>query len=335
MPRKARIDAPGALHHIMCRGIERREIFRDDTDRNSFIERFGQLVSETKTVCYGWALLPNHFHLLLKTGNVPIATVMRRLLTGYAVTFNSRHRRTGHLFQNRYKSILCQEYPYLLELVRYIHLNPLRTGLLGSMKELNSYKYCGHSFLLGKRKNNWQDTNTVLQFFGKRKSSARKNYLAFVEQGLAMGRRSDLTGGGLIRSAGGWKELKAFRSLGIHIKGDERILGDSDFVESILEEQNERLEQRYRLQMQGYHVDKVVELVAKLFELKPEEVLSSSKQPQRVQARSLLCYWAVKELELGGVDIARRLKISQSAVSRAVARGERIAADMGVKLIEE
>jgi chromosomal replication initiation ATPase DnaA len=150
-----------------------------------------------------------------------------------------------------------------------------------------------------------------------------------------MGRRSDLTGGGLIRSAGGWKELKAFQSLGIHIKSDERILGDSDFVESILEEQNERLEQRYFLQMQGYDVDKIVERVAKLFELKPEEVLSSSKQPQRVKARSLLCYWTVKKLEVGGADLARRLQISQSAVSRAVARGEKIAAAMDLKLIEE
>ena len=333
MPRQARIDAPGALHHIMCRGIERCEIFYDDTDRNSFIERFGRLVSQTKTVCYAWALLPNHLHLLLKTGNVPIATVMRRLLTGYVVTFNRRHRRTGHLFQNRYKSILCQEDSYLLELVRYIHLNPLRSGLVSSVKQLNVYQYCGHSFLLGKRKNNWQDTNMVLQLFGKRVSSARKHYLEFVERGLALGRRPDLTGGGLIRSAGGWKELKAFRSLGTHIKSDERILGDSDFVESILEEQNERLEQRYWLQMQGYDVDKVIELVAKLFELKAEEVLSSSKQPQRVKARSLLCYWAVRELEISGADIARRLKISQSAVSRAVARGERIAADMDVKLI--
>jgi REP element-mobilizing transposase RayT len=319
----------------MCRGIERRKIFSDNTDRNSFVERLGRLISETKTICYAWVLLPNHFHLLLKTGNVPIATVMRRLLTGYAVTFNRRHRRTGHLFQNRYKSILCQEDPYLLELVRYIHLNPLRSGLVSSVKQLNVYKYCGHSFLLGKRKNYWQDTNMVLQLFGKRVSSARKYYLEFVEKGLALGRRPDLTGGGLIRSAGGWKQLKAFRSLGIHIKSDERILGDSDFVESILEEQNERLEQRYRLQMQGYDFDKVVELVVKLFQLKPEEVLSSSKQPQRVKARSLLCYWAVKELEIGGADIARRLKISQSAVSRAVARGERIAADMDLKLITE
>ena len=221
-----------------------------------------------------------------------------------------------------------------MELVRYIHLNPLRTGLVNSMKQLNVYEYCGHSFLLGKRKNYWQDTNMVLQLFARRVSLARKHYIEFVERGLAMGRRSDLTGGGLIRSAGGWKELKALRNLGIHVKGDERILGDSDFVESTLERQNELLEQRYQLQMQGYDIDKVVDRVANLFLLKSEEVLSSSKQPQRVKARSLLCYWAAKELEIGGASIASRLKISQSAVSRAVARGEKIAAEMDLKLTE-
>ena len=131
MPRKARIDAPGALQHIICRGIERRNIFIDDRDKKGFLERLGRVLLETQTPCYAWALLNNHFHLLLKTGNVPISTLMRRLLTGYAITFNLRHKRAGHLFQNRYKSILCQEDTYLLELVRYIHLNPLRAGLRG------------------------------------------------------------------------------------------------------------------------------------------------------------------------------------------------------------
>ena len=109
MPRKSRIDTPGALHHIITRGIDRGDIFKDDTDRNSFLERLGAILSETKTFCFAWALIPNHFHLLLKTGATPISVVMRRLLTGCAVTFNRRHRRYGHLFQNRYKSILCQE----------------------------------------------------------------------------------------------------------------------------------------------------------------------------------------------------------------------------------
>ena len=133
MPRKARIDAPGALHHIIGRGFERRQIFEDVKDRDNFIDRLGNVLREASAICYGRALLSNHFHLLLRTGLAPISHVMRRLLTGYVVTFNRRHNRTGRLFQNRYKSILCQEDPYLLELVRYIHLNPLRAKLVRTL----------------------------------------------------------------------------------------------------------------------------------------------------------------------------------------------------------
>ncbi|MFZ1984807.1 MAG: transposase [Desulfatitalea sp.] len=105
MPRQARIDAPDAVHHIIARGIERGKIFRDDHDCDTFIERLDELVVATQTQCLAWALIPNHFHLLLKTGKVPIASIMRRLLTSYAIGHNRRHRRSGHLFQNRYKSI--------------------------------------------------------------------------------------------------------------------------------------------------------------------------------------------------------------------------------------
>ena len=109
MPRKARIDAPGALHHIIIRGIERKAIFKDTADRFDFFNRLGRIVSETETGCHAWAFMKNHVHLLLKTGLTPIAFVMRRLLTGYAVSFNRKHRRHGQLFQNRYKSFLCEE----------------------------------------------------------------------------------------------------------------------------------------------------------------------------------------------------------------------------------
>ena len=98
MPRQSRIDAPGALHHVIVRGIERRKIFLNDQDRYDFLDRLGAVIEHTGTICYAWALMPNHFHLLLRTGNAPLATVMRRLLTGHAVSFNRRH---GHLFQNR------------------------------------------------------------------------------------------------------------------------------------------------------------------------------------------------------------------------------------------
>ncbi len=165
MPRKARIDAPGALHHIIVRGIGRRKIFDNDDDRDFFIERLATIVLKSETQCFAWALIPNHFHLLLKTGSTPIATVMKRLLTGYAMYYNRAHNRCGHLFQNRYKSILCQEDAYLLELVRYIHLNPLRANIVPDMKGLDKYPYCGHSVLMGNNKREWQDVDYILGFY--------------------------------------------------------------------------------------------------------------------------------------------------------------------------
>ncbi len=99
MPRGPRLDAPGTLHHVMVRGIEARSIFRDDRDRADFVRRLTKLAQDRDLTVYAWALLPNHAQLLLRTGRIPLARVMRSLLTGYAVTFNRRHRRKGHLFQ--------------------------------------------------------------------------------------------------------------------------------------------------------------------------------------------------------------------------------------------
>ena len=213
MPRKARIDAPGALHHIIIRGIERKAIFNDNADRANFIERLDHIISETATGRYAWVLMSNHVHLLLKTGLAPIATVMRRLLTGYAVSFNRRYRRHGQLFQNRYKSFLREEDVYLKELVRYIHLNPLRAKIVEDLKALKQYQWCGHSVLMGKVEADFQDSAYVLRLFGQSKRSACWAYESFVFKGVKRGRRSDLVGGGLLRSVGGWAErVSGYRS---------------------------------------------------------------------------------------------------------------------------
>jgi REP element-mobilizing transposase RayT len=324
MPRKARIDAPGAVQHIIVRGIERKKIFRNDADRSNFLARLSTIVSETRTTCYGWALIPSHAHLLLRTGTIPIATVMRRLLTGYAVSFNLKYQRHGQLFQNRYKSILCQEDRYLKELVRYIHLNPLRANLASDLKALDRYRWCGHSAIMGKTACDWQNIEYVLKLFGNKISSARRNYRVFVSKGIAEGRRSDLTGGGLIRSLGGWQQVKALRRIGIRFKCDERILGDSEFVEQVLKEAEDRLERRYALEAKGYDFDHVIERVAQVLNMNVSDVLKRSKDPQTVKARSLLCFWANRELGMTTVEISHRLKVSQSAVSRASMRGEKL-----------
>lgn len=272
------------------------------------------------------------FHLLLKTGNVPIASVMRRVLTGYAVTFNQRHRRVGCLFQNRYKSILCQEEAYLLELVRYIHLNPIRARMVEDLKLLNKYPYCGHSAIVGTCRVLWQDTETVLRLLDTGKSDARKKYKRYVQRGLSQGKRPDLIGGGLVGSAGGWGVVRMMRNLKVHLKGDERILGDSDFVEAVLAQAEEDMERKYRFRAKGYDLDYVIEKAADEFDIPPEQIIEPGKQPLRVRARSVAAYWAVRQLSMSGVEVGKKLRIGQSAVSRAVKRGERLAREMGLSL---
>ena len=333
MPRGSRIDAAGAVHHIMVRGIERRKIFDSDADRDHFLQRMGEILLDTQTTCFAWALMPNHFHLLLRTGKVPISTIMRRLLTGYALWFNRSRCRHGHLFQNRFKSILCQEDSYLLELVRYIHLNPLRAGLVKSIQELDMFPYSGHSTLMGGFKKPWQETDEILKLFGSKPALARRMYRQFVEQGIGQGRRNDLAGGGLIRSAGGWEGLKQKREEGLYQRSDERILGDSDFVSRVLEKTKESLTKSQKLKSKGMDVDKIAAQVSRLLGIAVEDVWAIGKQQHIVNARSLLCYWAVRELGVSMSSLSRRLRISLPAISKSVVRGKQIAEDNAFKLV--
>jgi len=214
MPRQARLDISGALHHIMVRGINQSDIFEDDQDKTLFVERLGQNVIDGKCSVYAWVLMDNHVHLLFKSGQQGISAVMRKLLTWYAQYFNRRHRRTGHLFENRYKSILCDEDKYLLALVRYIHLNPVRARIVTTLKKLDRYPWSGHSAVMGNARQDWMDTVYVLSQFGARKKAARNAYHRFVGEGMAMGKMPEFTGGGLIRSKGGWSQVVSARRRG-------------------------------------------------------------------------------------------------------------------------
>ncbi len=202
MPRQARLDAPGTLHHVMVRGIEKRRIVDDGKDRGNFLARLGEAAASTGMVIYAWALLPNHAHLLVRSGPLGLPAFMRRFLTGYAGDNNCRHRRHGHLFQNRYKSILCEEDVYFQELVRYIHLNPLRSGMVRDLTHLDRYAWCGHAVVMGNVKYDWYDRTHVLTWFGRSKKAAVTAYRQYVQDGIPLGRRPELVGGGLIRSLG-------------------------------------------------------------------------------------------------------------------------------------
>jgi putative transposase len=333
MPRAARLDAPGVVHHIIVRGIEQRDIFRDDQDREALLTRLEKLLPATQASCYAWAFLPNHFHFLLRSGAIPLATLMRRLLTGYAVSFNHRHKRRGYLFQNRYKSILCQEDRYFLELVRYIHLNPLRVGLVRTLSELNRYPYCGHSAVMGVKPRTWQDVGHVLHAFGRTAGKGRRAYLTYITEGIGRGRREELVGGGLVRSIGGWEEVKRLR-MGVqaHCKSDERILGDPEFVEEVLAAAEEALTRRAASRRRPHALEEIAERVAGIYRVDVEEILRAGRQGERVQARSLFCFWATQELGISLTELARRLGMSTPAIGYAVQRGEAIAHTEGFRL---
>jgi hypothetical protein len=186
---------------------------------------------------------------------------------------------------------------------------------------------------MGKRKREWQDVEYVLGFFGRRVSEARKAYASYVEEGIALGRRPELVGGGLIRSLGGWDAVKKMRLSGQErIKSDQRILGESDFVSDVLSGSEAQFSRKYKLKGLGYDFEKAVERVSILFQLEKDSIIEKGRQKGRVYARDLLCYWSVVELGIPMVDLARKLEMTPAAISYAVQRGKKLAKERGWQL---
>lgn len=161
MPRGPRVDFPGAVHHVYARGIEKRPIYLDDVDRKSFLDRIEKNLPKWGMRCLAWSLMPNHFHLLLQSDKGRLPSFMHCLLTGYSMRFNERHQRVGHLFQNRYKSpVVCKD-GYFRDVVRYIHLNPVRSEIVRSIPELEEYPWTGHRHIIRGGPPAWQDTDLL------------------------------------------------------------------------------------------------------------------------------------------------------------------------------
>jgi len=312
MPRTARIDIPGLLQHVIVRGIERRDIFLDDNDRHLFLERLSKLLAENGTDCLAWALMINHFHLLLCPKETKLSVFMRRLLTGYAIVFNLQHKRSVHLFQNRYKSIVCQEDASLLKLIRYIHLNPLRVGLAKTIDELDSYPWSGHAVLMGKQELSGQRIDDVLLLFGQKKKVARQVYREFVIDGIKQGKRADLGGGGLRRSQG-------VRKMGEYEAYDDRILGSGEYVENLWRETEFR-----ELKVSKISLEEMMQRAADTIKVKVELLRQRNRIKELVDVRAAICYLAVRECNYNGVAVARALNMTRSGVSVAVKRGVEI-----------
>ena len=319
MPRGPRIDYPGLLHHVIVRGIERREIFTKEDDYEDFINRLEESLKNSGAEVFAWVLMPNHFHLLIRIGVKPLTSIMRGLLTGYALSYNRKHKRVGYLYQGRYKSIACEEEPYLLELVRYIHLNPLRANLVKTPPELDRYRWSGHSVIMGNQKVSWQNTQEILSRFGRTETEARRKYREFVIEGAGQDRREELMGGGLIRSLGGiGKAILAGLTNTVY---DQRILGGGDFVEGIMK----KIEQKEgRIPKNKIEIDELIHRVCKYYNIKVENVLTNKKQRGLSKPRAIIIRIGIDMLGLSGSDLGRKLSVSKSWVSKLNKMGEEV-----------
>jgi putative transposase len=314
LPRKSRLDAEGAIHHIIVRGIEQRRIFDDDGDRRNFVSRMAKIAVESETTIYAWALLPNHAHVLMRSGPLGISKFMRRLLTGYAVYYNRRHDRQGYLFQNRYKSILCDEEVYFKELIRYVHLNPLRAGLVDDVAGLDHYPWCGHACMMNGTEYPWHDVSFVLSRFGEKRKEARRRYREFLESGIreeSVGKkrqwRSD------------WSLLEWMKGIRLkkdqdELEKDDRILGDEKFVKSLIPEKK-------RLPgLDEILPEELIREVCGKAGLRVDALLSGSRRWNVAEVRTQLVLQLVDHPGLTLTRIGRLVGISRWGVSKILER---------------
>lgn len=323
MPRIGRLHITGGFYHVMGRGLERRHIFKETADKLDFLNRLGIALEATQAKCSAWALMGNHYHLLIQVGTIPLSQLMSKVLSGYATSYNLRHKRSGYVFQNRYKSILCDEETYFLTLIRYIHLNPIKAKVVANLSQLDRYRWTGHAGLLGKYVQDWQNFDEVLSRFSRRKDIARQQYREFLKEGLRSP-QPDLDGGGLIRSYGGWQNVIHQSKTHEQRIGDERILGDAEFVLNSLKEDELAEEEQSRLKKQGWTLENLIKRICKAYEVDPKSITQKGRESNLSYAKALVCFWGTQKLGLSSTDIAVRLHISQPAVSKAVKRGRLI-----------
>jgi putative transposase len=297
MARKPRVHYPGALYHVILRGNGGQDIFFDDKDRTRFyflvqegIERFGHRI-------HAFCLMTNHVHLAVQVGEASLSRILQNLSFRYTRWVNWRYHRSGHLFQGRYKAVLVDGETYLLELTRYLHLNPVRAGMV---TEAVDYPWSGHRCYLGLEAIGWLTTEWVLGLFSKRLSAARKAYKMFVSQGKKEGQRPEYQKGS---------------------DADSRILGDDTFIEKVLG-QKEPMRRRSRVGL-----DEVMRQVCKQYSISEEDLRLSGRSRTISEARGVAA-WLILEsgvcrlAELGTVT-GRDISTLSSAVNRLQKRARK------------
>lgn len=306
MPRVARVDAPGALHHVMIRGLEKREIFRDDGDRWDLLARLCDLVPRWAGDCLGWTFMGNHVHFVLRTGPLPLAWLMRRLNTGYALHFNRRHERVGYLLQDRFKSLILDENDDVRVLLRYVHLNPLRAGLVRDLVELERYPWCGYGALLGRRRPfAFENVGLSLGLFDDDPRQARwrvRAWMSIEEEGAEVPES-----GGERRVAQAPSRTWQRPSAGGACEG-----GAPDPSSPSLED--------------------LISGVARHFGVAPAELARGARHDRASRARAAIAFIGVTQCRIPANRLAPVLGVSPQAISKAMARGAGIAREEGPRL---
>ncbi len=273
----------------------------------------------TSASLYAWALMPNHAHILLRTGELPLSRLVHRWLSQYVTNFNLVHHRAGHLFQNRFKNTLVDEDEYLLELVRYIHLNPVRSRLPVTVKNLEVYPWTGHSVLLGNLEFPAQDVDFVLANFSSQVGPARETYRQFVQEGAADPNPPDLEGGGLRRSVGGgWEAVTRLGRGREKWSFDERVLGASAFVDASLRKCEQGANQL--ILPPNDTLEEVAQRVATHFSITSDELRSASLRPCVLDAKAIMGHIAIHHYRLSLSAAGRFMRVSRKSVSRALLR---------------
>jgi len=294
MARKPRIEYENAFYHVICRGNNRQKIYLDKEDYKTFLKYLKETKDRFFLKIYGYTLMDNHFHQLIETPEGNLSISMQSLLTRYARYFNKRHKKVGHLFQGRYKAIICQKNGYFMELVRYIHLNPIRAKIV---KDPAEWTWSGYRSLLGLDRDGLVETGGVLSYFGNTVKTARENFVRFMSEGK------------------GIKHCEEYYKV-----ADGRILGDERFIEKIKMKMSESVRQSNRAFLGNISFDKLARDICN--ELKIKDIKRKVKERKISFARQVFSYISRKYLHKRVKDIANFLSQELSAISQGIRRFE-------------
>ena len=311
MPRRRRIALIGDILHVMARGLDGQPIFSDDADRDAFLQILGRNLARATCTCYAWALMPNHYHLVLRPMDQDAGMLMRRLNGAYARYFNRRNKRQGYLFQDRYKSLATRDFSYFRELVRYVHLNPLRSGLVKNLDALARYQWTGHGAVMGGTDRPWQSVGDLLVRFGRTVPQARAVYQRFLEKGV-----SAESGKGPLAAAG----FVSGSTTGKDEWIDDRVIGEAGRVrESINRVEREQTARKQRMRKR-HSLDVIAGKTAAVYGIDVTGLQCRGRRNQSSMARSAFCHEARMVHGYMLYEIGAYLGISATAVASATRR---------------